>query len=186
MKRPAARAVHGRVHKCSVCQKVGHRIERCPHPAAKQILSLRKENRVLNKASKRKVLRQEGKTRKGPTTSGDYRKKASAAYKGKPAARKASPAEIRRKKVSVSNFSFPTTEEDSAVWLLQRGWLQQPRVCEKCDCRCFTDIVWNDQRPAHWRCKSCGNRVNLFHGSLFQTSCVCLGTDTFSTPLRDH
>ena len=167
MKRPAARAVHGRVHKCSACHQVDHRIERCPHPAARQILRLRKENRILKRASKRHVLQQEAKTRKGPETTGTYRQKASSAYKGKPAARLPSPAEIRRRKQSVSNFSFPNTEEDAVDWLLGRGWLKSPTVCDKCDCRSFTDLIWNASRRAHWRCKSCSNRFIVFYGSIF-------------------
>ncbi|CAL1167514.1 unnamed protein product [Cladocopium goreaui] len=169
MKKPASRNVRGRSPACSVCKSLGHRIEKCPHPAAKEILKLRKENSVLKKQSKRKVLRQEKKWRKAPKLDKEYRKKASALYKGKPAARLPSPAEIRRKQKHALDVSLnlPTTENTAASWLLDRQWIRSPTVCSECDRHVFSDLVWSQDRPPHWRCKHCGVRVKIYDLSIF-------------------
>ena len=169
MKNPASRNVRGRSPACSVCKSLGHRIEKCPHPAAKEILKLRKENSVLKKQSKRKVLRQEKKWRKAPKLDKEYRKKASALYKGKPAARLPSPAEIRRKQKHALDVSLnlPTTENTAASWLLDRQWIRSPTVCSECDRHVFSDLVWSQDRPPHWRCKHCGVRVKIYDLSIF-------------------
>eukprot|EP00435_Cladocopium_sp_Y103_P013099 s2152_g3.t1 len=171
LKRPAARGVHGRLHLCSVCKKIGHRIEKCPNPAAKLVLKLRKENGMLKEKSKRKVLRQESKHRKSPHLTGDHQKKATEMYKGKPAARLPAPAEVRRNRQDsmLHSLHLPSTEESAADWLQEHGWIACPEECLKCGRNSFSALIWSEDRPPHWRCNSygCGCRVKIFENSIF-------------------
>ena len=109
------------------------------------------------------------KWRKAPKLDKEYRKKASALYKGKPAARLPSPAEIRRKQKHALDVSLnlPTTENTAASWLLDRQWIRSPTVCSECDRHVFSDLVWSQDRPPHWRCKHCGVRVKIYDLSIF-------------------
>lgn len=169
MKKPAARAARGRVHKCSVCKKEGHRIEQCTRPAAKEIRRLRKENADFRGKSKRKVLRQESKWRKSPKIDGPWKEEATCLYKGKPAARIPTQTEVRRTRYAAQQIavSLPSTDPDAVSWLLKHGWIKAPLKCEECNVKRFSDVLWDTDRPPHWRCKHCGVRVKIFDLSIF-------------------
>ena len=91
---------------------------------------------MLKGKPQRKVLRQEGKRRKVPLSTGEHKKRASNSYKGKPAARF---EEVRRRQRDSVDHSLllPTDETSAADWLLARGWISSPEECQECASRIF-------------------------------------------------
>ena len=176
MKRPAQRGQNKQFNRCSVCRRTGHRIESCPHPAAATIKDLRTELESLRKTKPAmKVLRKEFKTRKSAKQSGDHHKRASEAYMKKPAARKPSPAEVRRRLCHDPDLQIPDSEEAAAAWLLDHGWAAQPDECSGCGGARFSDLVFPARDVLHWRCLGCGKREGLVQSTIFRgLRCGCV------------
>ena len=96
MKRPSAARAQGKQRKrCSCCGSFSHRIESCEEPGADQIRRLMAQLKKIEGRPSKHVLRQEKKKRISAQKSQTHAQKAAKQYRGKLAARKASPSEKR-------------------------------------------------------------------------------------------
>ena len=81
--------------------------------------------------------------------------------------RKRSPADVRLSLSEARLTSSPEQEKAAADWLLENGWATEVASCASCRSRNLTDLLFEDNRPASWRCRKCGQRLRFLAQTIF-------------------
>ena len=161
--------MRGRSPACSVCKSLGHRIEKCPHPAAKRDPQAAQRKFCLEETIEEKGFETRKKMAKGSQVGQGIPKESFCLIQRQACCKIAFTSGDSSKTEACLGcvFDLPTTENTAASWLLDRQWIRSPTVCSECDRHVFSDLVWSQDRPPHWRCKHCGVRVKIYDLSIF-------------------
>lgn len=157
-------------HKCSLCGKTSHRLERCTLPGAKMVKKLQLKVKTLCQqvGRPRKDTRVEKKQRKSAQKSGKWKLKARVQYGGQRSrVAAAKPSEARRKR-----GLFPSCQNEQEAWyqLTLDKVVPKVKTCHQCDStRVSGPWMPSESKPCHWRCLACDAQIPWLSNSVFAT-----------------